>query len=56
MFVISHETAWALVDSQNQIVVKGEYNEFQSDTTYNSKVCVPNDCYKLTLYDSYGDG
>jgi hypothetical protein len=49
------ETSWELVNSQGQSVVAfGE--DYTSGTTYNIRQCIPDECYTLTIYDSYGDG
>jgi trypsin len=49
-----YETSWELANSQNQVVVSGE--NLDSDLAYNTRQCIPNDAYTLTIYDSYGDG
>jgi hypothetical protein len=48
------ETSWELVNLQGQSVTSGEY--YTSDKVYDTRTCIPDDCYTLTIYDTYGDG
>ena len=51
------ETTWVLKDSNNKVVQRGgPYQDFQAGTEITEVLCVPADCYKLILKDSYGDG
>jgi hypothetical protein len=49
-----YETSWRLENSKGQFFA-GEEN-LQSDLAYNTWKCIPDDSYKLTIYDSNGDG
>ena len=49
-----YETSWEVVNSQGQYMVHGE--NLDSDHAYNTRQCIPNDSYTLTIYESYGDG
>jgi hypothetical protein len=49
-----YETSWELVNSQGQVVVGGD--DLDSGRAYDTRQCIPNDAYTLTIYDSYGDG
>jgi len=51
------ETSWELVsDTSGSIVLEGgSYNS--GDTLYSTgNVCIPEDCYTFTIFDSFGDG
>jgi len=48
------ETSWILRNSQSDEIVRGE--DYENDTEYNSKQCIPKTCYTVTIFDSYGDG
>lgn len=51
------ETTWDIKNSSNTIVASGgPYGGTPSGTTIDVPVCLPNGCYTLTVYDSYGDG
>ena len=54
------ETTWTLRDSAtNQLLYTGgPYNSNFSSTsdTFLTQFCIPDGCYKFTIYDSWGDG
>lgn len=43
------EVSWDLVNSNGQTVLSG-------GAPFNQTVCLPNDCYELNMFDSFGDG
>jgi hypothetical protein len=48
------ETSWEVTDAEgNEILSDGGYTD---DESYNTKQCISNGCYKMTISDSYGDG
>ena len=51
------ETSWEIVDfSGNLIASGGDYQPNQAGTTITEELCLVDDCYEFTIYDSYGDG
>merc|ERR1711935_1107224 len=45
---------WEAVNSSGQTFESG--SGLDSDKNYRKKRCIPDGCYTLTIYDSYGDG
>lgn len=55
--VYGSETTWQITDAgQNVVATGGPYGDDFNGETYNIPICLPAACYKLTLYDEYGDG
>jgi hypothetical protein len=51
------ETSWSLLnDAGATVATGGPYGSQPAGSTLNIPLCVPNDCYTLTVNDSYGDG
>lgn len=52
------ETSWVLRNSSYAIVASsnGNYGNYSYGTLVEEELCLPNDCYYFTIYDSYGDG
>ncbi|MDW8419490.1 MAG: T9SS type A sorting domain-containing protein [Chitinophagales bacterium] len=51
------ETTWSITDAQNVIVASGgPYVQVTGGNVYNENICLGPGCYKITFYDSYGDG
>ena len=51
------ETSWTLEDENgNGITSGGPYGFMPKGSTVTDTWCLPEGCYKLTVYDSYGDG
>lgn len=53
------ETSWSLADSATGAILYsgGPYsNNFSSRDSIRNTFCLAGGCYKLTIYDSYGDG
>lgn len=51
------ETGWILSNSEGDEIQSVNSGAFSDDyTTYNYNFCVANDCYLLTVTDTYGDG
>ncbi len=51
------ETSWTLRTSAGATVASGgPYGSQPDGSTLNIPLCVPNDCYVFTMFDSYGDG
>ncbi|MGK0363936.1 MAG: putative repeat protein (TIGR01451 family) [Saprospiraceae bacterium] len=52
------ETSWILTNTSGTFSVdsEGTYAGIPDGTTVNEYFCLPEDCYILTLEDSYGDG
>ena len=48
------ETTWDLFDSSGAEVKAG--GNYLPETTYETNLCLPDDTYTFTIYDSYGDG
>jgi hypothetical protein len=48
------ETSWEVTDSEGSVVLSGE--DYGADRGYETKKCIPQDCYSLTIFDTYGDG
>jgi hypothetical protein len=52
-----YETSWNLVDAGGSTIVDGGIGSiYGSDQNYAESKCIPDGCYKLNLFDSYGDG
>ena len=52
-----YETSWKLKDSSGNVVAERAPNTYQSNKKYKHKIkCLPDECYTLEVYDSYGDG
>jgi hypothetical protein len=49
-----NETSWEVTDSKGSVVLSGE--DYGDNRAYETKKCIPQDCYSLTIFDSYGDG
>jgi hypothetical protein len=49
------ETTWELVDENDEIIETGGPYELEL-TSYEESWCLPEACYTLKLYDSFGDG
>jgi hypothetical protein len=48
------ETSWKLTDSTgSEILIGGNYANNES---YNTKECLSNECYTMTISDTWGDG
>lgn len=54
----AEEISWILVNTEKSInIADGEYFTQEDDyQTIETAVCLPNGCYELTIYDSWGDG
>lgn len=51
------ETTWKLFNSANQVVQQDPAGDYADATTFNYWWELnPNECYKLVVYDEYGDG
>jgi hypothetical protein len=49
------ETSWEVTDSQgSQILNGGDYENEQY--SFNTKACLSNECYTMTIIDTFGDG
>jgi len=48
------ETSWILRNLQSDEILRGE--NYEDDTEYTAKQCIPKKCYTVTIFDSYGDG
>jgi len=49
------ETSWSLTDLEtNEVFVEG--SDYSDNTSYQISNCLPGDCYRFTIFDSYGDG
>jgi len=48
------ETSWILRNLQSDEILRGE--NYDSDTEYTAKQCIPKQCYTITIFDDYGDG
>jgi cysteine-rich repeat protein len=55
-----YETSWNLVDAGdvggNTILEGGQGGVYNSDQNYSDSKSIPNGCYKLNIFDSFGDG
>jgi lysyl endopeptidase len=53
----ANETTWKLYNSNDQVVVQDPPGNYSNNTTYNYWWTLnPNECYRLEVLDSYGDG
>lgn len=51
------EVSWNIKNSSNVIVASGgTYGSQPDGSTVTVNLCLPNGCYTLTMFDSYGDG
>ncbi|MEZ4896358.1 MAG: zinc metalloprotease [Saprospiraceae bacterium] len=50
------DISWKIRDSQGKVVAKGSGYPDYNRNQINESICLPAGCYKLTMYDSYGDG
>ncbi|MFT5245439.1 MAG: hypothetical protein ACI943_000167, partial [Gammaproteobacteria bacterium] len=48
------EVSWDITDANGVIISAG--SDYESDTAYTSMACLPDGCYTLNMYDSFGDG
>lgn len=48
------ETSWELTNGLGQVVLQGD--DFANDQQYITETCIPENCYTLTIYDTFGDG
>ncbi|NNC82474.1 MAG: zinc metalloprotease, partial [Flavobacteriales bacterium] len=52
-----NETTWDIQDASGNVVASGgPYPGNAYGTTFSTDVCLSNDCFDFTIYDSYGDG
>lgn len=49
-----NETSWVVTDADGNEVFSGA--GYGNQTTYNITLCLPDGCFTLTVFDSYGDG
>jgi hypothetical protein len=49
-----YETSWEVINSSGSAVVSG--SNYAEDESYTEKKCIPEACYTMTIFDSYGDG
>jgi hypothetical protein len=49
-----NETSWEVINSSGSTVVSG--SNYDDDQSYTKKTCIPDACYTMTIFDSYGDG
>lgn len=51
------ETTWELQDAQSNVLESGgPYSDFANGETHEYEWCLPDGCYDLVIFDSYGDG
>eukprot|EP00980_Cylindrotheca_fusiformis_P006432 scaffold1375_cov137-Cylindrotheca_fusiformis.AAC.21 len=48
------ETTWAMIDMKGKEILNG--GDFENDRSYTTRKCIPTGCYRLNVFDSYGDG
>ena len=53
-YLYGSEVSWDLTNSAGVIVASG--SGYLSQSSYSYLVCLPDDCYSMNMYDSYGDG
>ncbi|NND94253.1 MAG: T9SS type A sorting domain-containing protein [Flavobacteriales bacterium] len=52
-----NETTWDIQDENGTVVASGgPYPGNANGTVFETDVCLSNDCFEFTIYDSYGDG
>ena len=52
-----YETSWKLKDSSGDVVAERAPYTYQNNHKYKHTIkCLPDECYTLEVYDSYGDG
>jgi hypothetical protein len=49
------ETTWEITDGNNEVVYSGG-PYLEAETLFQHPLCLPDDCFTLTIYDSFGDG
>jgi len=53
----SSEISWELYNNETSEFIIASTQTYQNNTTYSKTTgCLPDGCYKLVTYDSYGDG
>ncbi|MFT5247947.1 MAG: choice-of-anchor B domain-containing protein, partial [Gammaproteobacteria bacterium] len=50
----AEEISWEILNDENVIVESGI--GYLDNTTYTIPMCLPDNCYRLHMYDSFGDG
>lgn len=51
------ETTWQITDENDVVLASGgPYSGLASGTVLTEDVCLPEDCYTFTVFDSFGDG
>lgn len=51
------ETTWDIRNSEGEVIAEGgPYPNNMYGTTYETSVCLPEECFEFNIYDSYGDG
>ena len=51
------ETTWELANDQGTVLASGgPYQDNAEGTVVSTELCLANDCYDFTIFDSYGDG
>ena len=50
------ETAWELLDSENNILHSADYDTYIGETDFSKAFCLPNGIYTFIIYDYYEDG
>jgi hypothetical protein len=51
------ESTWFLYNSNNTLIIgNGRYSDESNAKWENTPICLPIDCYRLQIHDSYGDG
>ena len=51
------ETSWMIKNSAGEIVASGgDYSDQEEGALMNENLCLEDDCYTFTIYDSYADG
>lgn len=49
-----YEISWEVINSSGSTVASG--SDYNDDESYTTKKCIPDGCYTLNIFDSYGDG
>lgn len=50
-----YEISWDIIDQEGQLVYASD-TDYESYNTYVESLCLPDGCYNLQMYDSFGDG
>jgi PKD repeat protein len=50
------ETGWSIYGSTNNLIDSSGFNTYGNQTQFDIALILPDDCYVLNMYDSYGDG